>query len=80
MIDWLLSFFKSEDDTEWTYTEAKVPLQNSGGCCGVDEKVWYKVPVRKSEDKVQILAGRPKFRSWKTVESEDIKHTIQKQL
>lgn len=80
MIDWILNWLKPEEIEEYTYDEVKLPLKRPNPCCGEGGQFWYKTPVRYNEDKIQIRAGRPKNVGWKTVESENTKFMIRKQL
>ena len=82
MIDWLLRkvFGIQEASEDYTYDEIRIPVRSVRAFCGRQDESWYETGVRYNEEEIQILKGRPKNVGWKTVESEQLKSVIRKQI
>ena len=83
MIDWLLrkAFgIQSEEKQQYTYDEISIPIRSVRAFCGRQDESWYETKVRYNDEEIQIFKGRPRNVGWETVESEELKSVIRKQI
>jgi len=82
MIDWLIRkiFGLQQKPESYSYHEVKIPIKSPKAFVGRQDEFWYETGVRYNEDEIQIFKGRPKNVGWKTVESEQLKSVIRKQI
>ena len=82
MINWFLKnvFGLRNASEDYTYDEISLPIRSVRAFCGRQDESWYETKVRYNDKEIQIFKGRPRNVGWKTVESEELKSVIRKQI